>query len=269
MPFIPLIAAIALEASVFTIAAAALGAVGFVTDNESLQKVGALAGLASGFLGGGAGLAGGAEGIASSAPGTAEAVEAAFGGAAATEAPALAGAKTVLAGADPTAQALRATPEIEGLPAQQDLVQVAPPSSPAEAALQAPSSISLAGGTSAQDLGVGLTHGGFMQPEQSGGLINDAARYFKNFFSGDATKGALVKAGGEFLAKGFGRNPQEEQVEINRQRLAMEQAELQRRIANLQGAGQVRVGMTPNLAANLFPQRPYRSPALGLINRQV
>lgn len=250
--FIPLVVAVGMSASWVVIAGAALGAIGALTNNKTLSLVGAMVGLAGGFAAGGATLggeaaaAGAAEGVAEGAT-TAAATEGVSEGAQALAAGGDVAENTIAtAGTTQTAtstpnnvinspaDAVRAADSGQGL-----LSSVSPTSSPATNSFT---------GLDAEDAGLGMNAN-----NAAAGKPNDVTSLIKSFLSKDSTQQSLLRGGMFALAEGFKRNPQLDYVDLQRQRLDAEKAELARQIANRNNIPQISLNQGINPNANLYP----------------
>lgn len=271
---IPLVVAVAVEASAFVIAGAALGAVGGLTGNKELGIIGGLIGLAGGFfaggLGGAEGLAG-AEGAGVAGLGTNEAAGAlsaaeSAGGAVADLAAATPAAPTnVLAGVDAAGEAVNntlsqggaidpATPTgsptmPEGTPSMIDKTGVGgdgtlyaennPLNPDVSATGSSPFAKAIDGGKTAA-----------VEKANPGGILDRFQTWFKD-------NPALAKMGGDFVKGGFDgaqKNKQhQELMEIRQRMMALQEREQQLKQGNASYVPSS-LGMSFNNSASLYPQ---------------
>lgn len=250
----------ATTAGMFTIAGAALSAVGAITGDKGLATIGTLVSLGSSVVG----MAGGAAG------GAAEAVT---GTAADTAAGAIAAdnsylAQTALQGGDPTAQALAQ--------ASENVETFGPTGgTAAEAAKAGQSAISptaaMNGGTGAFDMSGSAGTGMPGSTPGGGGLIDKVINGFSGM-KGEA-QGAMINTAGSFVKGLFTPDYKKDEIaayrDLNDKRMAIESqmAALKTQAAN-SSAG-VKVGMSANTNANLYPNGRYQSPGGGFINRSM
>jgi len=226
------------------IGSAVVGAVGYITKNEDLMKIGGLLGLGSGI----AGLVEGATGAAAG-----EIVADELGTTAAQEA---ANAE-MLAATDYGA----ATGAGAGVPLGEGSGQIAGTTNIDSTELLGPPNVA----ESAIDTGLSDTSGTIPSdslapppiessapppipsasaiPSTSDGIINDIIQGYKGL-SGEG-QAAVIKVGGEALAGAFGENPQADQVKLNKEKQAFEIEQYKRRLRNLNNIGMITLGMNP------------------------
>lgn len=257
MAFAAAAGAVGTFATVATYAGLAMTAVGLITGNKSLAKIGGFLGLAGGVTG----LVGSAAGGAGAAAGGATSAAEAASGAAGNVGNA---AQATIAGGDATAAfAGEAPASIFGgtapvLDAAGNVVTAAKgagttltPSggSPAQTAMQVDKAASP----------LSQTSGGPLAPPtpKEPGLIERIMNWGQKHPL--LAYGAMQTVGGA-LEKGFSKDPAEE-------RNAMELQALQEKIARA-NAIPGSLGVRPNLQANLYPE-PYQSPVFkrGIINQ--
>lgn len=246
----------ATTAGMFTIAGAALSVIGSVTGEKGLSTIGTLMSLGSSV----AGMAGAGAEAGMTAADT-------VNGAINTDG--LQSAQAALNGGDAAAEAIsKAGTEMGNSNAVQGLTEAAKTGeSIASSAMTSPASALNERALSMPDptWSVGET-GAAGGAGQSTGLIGGVMDWAKQ---NPILSSGLIKTGGEFIAKGFGRNPQAEQVDLNRERLALEQRLAEIQLSNRNSAAGVKVNLNANTAANLYPNGAYKAPGGGFIQRAM
>lgn len=241
-----------------TIAGAAFSAVGMISGNQDLAKIGGLVGLAAGV-----------GGIANAAAGAAGADSAAK--AAMIDADSASLAQSTLSGADPAAQTIASTGSAQNT--NIDAVNGGNTSTNAvnggdmagNQSAQMPGQTAVDAARTGQSQAPGLLSGAerpisMPEPTWSGTaaqptLTDTISSGFKDFFSGDKTKGAALEIGGKALLGGFGYNAPKEANEISRERLALESRLTQlkeQELANKNSSAGVNLGVSANTAATPF-----------------
>lgn len=281
---IPLVAAVATSAPAWAIAGAALGAVGGLTGNRDLQRIGMLTGLAGGVysaLSGAAAAPAAAAGLGDAAAGaTGVAAEAGLG-AALNPTAVLGGADVAGAMVAPAGGAVAgigsAVPGAENLAWAQ---QIAGPTSvafdPTQDALGLFSSAADAAPSMAQQItgSVALNPardwmGAFVGTGQpataaSRGLIGDAM----DWAGRNPMSAAIIGRGAmDFVARGLTPVPDAERVRLQ-QRIAEEDMAERARVRRAR-AHVPELGFSPNPNASVFPPGGYQVPVRGIISHQM
>lgn len=268
----PLAIAIAVKAAPIIIAGAAISAIGGLTGSKELSMIGSFMGMANGVFDG-SGLAGMAEDAAGNLVSASSMGEAAAGVASGVEAVADAAdnlyspAQTALAGGDAASEALAQAGSVGQGAGEVAGIQAPAATPPAQAAVGAPSS-SPSGILSKEIARSGTTNFVGDLPvdpsAQSPGLIDRVLNWGKE---NPQLAAAGLTMGGNFLAKGLGRDVAGEKVDLERRALEARLAELDRTSAARRHIPSS-IGMTPNPNANLYPNG-YRPPLRGLIRSQL